>query len=40
MALAAHEAKACLAVMRDLGVEAAIVGEVAGESGCGKIECV
>ena len=40
VALPAHEARECLAVMRDLGVEAAIVGEVAGESECGKVECV
>lgn len=40
VAVPAHEADPCLARMADLGVTAAIVGEVAGESGCGKIECV
>lgn len=40
ISIPAHEAKACLAAMVDRGVEAAIVGEVSGESNCGKIECV
>jgi len=40
IALPAHEAGPCLAAMEALGVEAAVVGEVAGESSCGKVECV
>jgi len=40
VALPAHEAGSCLSTMIDLGVDAAIVGEVVGESACGKVECV
>lgn len=40
VALPPHEADACLAAMRDAEVEASVVGEVAGESACGKVECV
>ncbi len=40
VAMPSHEAKACLAVMEDLGVNAAMVGEVSGESACGKVEFI
>ncbi|VFQ42580.1 selenophosphate synthetase [Desulfoluna butyratoxydans] len=38
--LPASEAESCLSVMKGLGVEAAVVGEVAGESSCGSVECI
>lgn len=40
VALPAHESREALMTMRDCGVEAVIVGEVGGDSSCGKVECI